>query len=63
MPMFWNTLMGINSFLVIPATGIFLIYAFGRGIIHGQWTQFGISILLLLVAIVAEVILAIMDDA
>lgn len=63
MPMFWNTLLGLNSFVIIPIAGLFLVYSTGAAILRGEWLQLGVAAGLLATAIVAEVILAIMDDA
>ena len=61
--MFWNTLMGVNSFIILPATGIFIVYAVGDGILHGHWIQAGVATLIFGVGIIAQVLLALMDDA
>ncbi len=61
--MFWNTLLRVNSFLIIPAAGMFLIYAGGDTLLHGQWKEFIIAALFFTLSLVAEVILGIMDDA
>lgn len=60
--MIWNRLLGLNSFVIWPATGILLVYALGRAILHGDWQLLGLSAALFGLAIIVQVVLAILSD-
>lgn len=60
--MLWNRLLGLNSFIIWPATGILLVYAIGRAILHGEWQLLGIAAALFGLEIIVQVVLAILSD-
>ena len=58
----WGTIMAINSFIVWPATVIFLIYATGYSIIFVQWKLFVIGLVLFTIATIVQVVLGILTE-
>ena len=57
----WNTIMGINSWIVLPIVSIFFIYALGRAIILWEWKLFVIALVFFILALIAEVVLGILN--
>ena len=58
----WNNLLAINSFVILPATFIFLIYGFGRAVFFWEWKLLWIALVLSVVVLIAETVLAIMTE-
>ncbi len=57
----WNTVMAINTFIVLPIVSIFLVYAFGRAVILWEWKLFVIALVVFSIAVIAELILGMID--
>lgn len=58
----WNKLLAFNSFIIWPATGIFLVYTIGRALLHGDWFLLGVGLALFGIAIVVQTILAALSE-
>ncbi len=58
----WNKILGFNSFVVIPLAFIFLIYTAMQAVFFWVWKPFWIAVILLAITLVAEVVLAILND-
>jgi hypothetical protein len=58
----WNTVLAINSFGIMPAAGIFLVYSAGHDIFFWQWRLFVIALVLFVIALIAEVVFAILAE-
>ena len=58
----WNSILGINSFVIAPLCLLFLVYTGVRAIFFWQWKFFWIALVLFIVVLIAEVVLAIMSD-
>jgi len=57
----WNTVIAVNSFIVIPAVSIFFIYACGRALLYLEWKVALVALIVLVVTIIAEHVLALID--
>ena len=57
----WNTAMGINSFVILPILSIFLIYAFGRGVILWEWKLFVIALVFFTIDVIVQMIFGMLD--
>ncbi len=53
----WGTIMAVNSFVVWPASVIFLIYATGYSIVHVQWKLFVIGLVFFAITTIAQFVL------
>jgi hypothetical protein len=54
--------MAINSFVVWPATVIFLVYAAGYSIMYWQWKLFVIAFVFFAIATIAQVVIGILSE-
>jgi hypothetical protein len=58
----WEKLLGFNTFLVWPASGILLTYALGRMFLYGEWQLFLVSLGIFILATVVEAILGVLSN-
>lgn len=59
--MFWNTVLGVNSFILWPITSAFLVYSIAGALLAGLWEQLGVAILLFGASLITEVVLGILS--
>jgi len=57
-----NTLLGGNSFILWPASFIFLLYSIGHSILYLEWKMFVIAAIFFAITTVVEVVLATLAD-
>ena len=57
----WNTVMAVNSFIVLPLVSIFLVYAFGRAVIIWEWKLFLMAFVFFVLAVIAELVLGMLE--
>lgn len=58
----WNNILAANSFVMLPATFIFLVYALGRAIFFWEWKLLWIALVLSVVVLIVETVLAILTE-
>lgn len=58
----WTRVMGINSFIIVPALFVSVVYTGLRMIATLEWKPFLISLVALILAFVAQFILSTMMD-
>ena len=58
----WGYVLAVNSFIVWPAAGIFVVYSLGRLVLFLEWRPLVLSIILFAIATVVEWILAILTE-
>jgi hypothetical protein len=58
----WNKLLGINSFVLWPATIIFMVYSAGRAVMTLQWKMLVVAIVIFAIFTIVEIILGMMSD-
>jgi hypothetical protein len=58
----WNKILGFNTLVLWPATGIFLTYSIGRALLYGDWALLGMGIGLFVLAVVVQVLLGTLSD-
>ncbi|MCE9541604.1 hypothetical protein K8R03_03555 [Candidatus Kaiserbacteria bacterium] len=58
----WNKILAFNSFVVLPATFVFLVYASTRALFFWEWKLFWIAVVLSIAVLVAETVLAILTE-
>lgn len=57
----WNKILGINTFVIWPATGIFFVYALGHVFFTGDWKLLAVSAGLFVLSIVTQILLGILS--
>ena len=58
----WNWILGINSFILWPASFIFLLYAAGRAILFLDWKLLIIAAVFAALTTGAAVVFAMLND-
>ncbi len=58
----WEKLLGVNTFLIWPATGILLTYGIGRLFLYGEWQLALVALGLFVLATVVEALLGILSN-
>lgn len=54
--------MGINSFVIMPIVFIFVIYTGMKAVFSFEWKPFLIAFIVLVIGLIAQVVLATMQD-
>jgi hypothetical protein len=57
----WNKLLGLNTLVIWPITGIFFVYSLGHVFFTGDWKLLGVSALLFVLSIVTQFLLGILS--
>jgi hypothetical protein len=58
----WNTILGVNSFIVWPLTVVFLVYSAGRVLLFFDWKLFIVAVIVFLISTAAGLALSILSD-
>lgn len=58
----WEKLLGVNTLLIWPATGILLTYGIGRFFLFGEWQLALVALGLFVLATVVEALLGILSN-
>jgi len=60
--MFWNTVLGVNSFILWPITSVFLVYSIAAAFLVGLWDQLGVALLLFGASVLTQMVLGVLSE-
>ena len=58
----WPRILAFNSFVVMPLTFVFLVYSGMQAVFFWVWKPFWIAVVVLVVALIMQVVIAILND-